>query len=261
MSFKDKVVIITGASEGIGLATAQLLAKRGAKVVLAARRAERLAEIAKQIPGSLAVPTDVTQEAQAKNLAEKAAQKFGRIDVLINNAGLLIYKPMAEFSVEEIQRLMDVNFYGQVHCARAVLPYMTRQQSGTILNVASVAGRAGFPNLGYYCASKFALIGFSETFRQEVASKGIHVGIVNPGTVYTPMTEKILDNAKSRGKRVVYIQPKDVAETIARAIEKKERESFVPFATWALYVLHFLLPGFVEWLAWKFRASDPNAFK
>ncbi len=258
---QNKVAIITGASEGIGLAIARLLHRKGAKVVLAARRENRLNEAARELPGSLAVPADVTKESDVRRLVDQAIEKFGRVDILINNAGLLIYKPMNDTSMDEIRSVMELNFFAQVVCARTVMPHFLTQGSGTIINLASVSGRVGFPNLGYYAASKFALTGFSETLRQEVASKGIHVGLVNPGTVYTPLTKDILEKAKARGKKVRYIQAEDVAESVLEAIEKRKDEVFVPFATHVLYGLHFFFPKFVEWLAWKFRSSDPNDFR
>lgn len=260
-SVKGKVAIITGASEGIGLATAKLFHAKGAKVVLAARREDRLNEAGRALPGALTVTADVTREADVARIVENALKTFGTIDILINNAGMLVYKPMNETSMDEIRRVMELNFFGQVQCARAVMPHFLKQGSGTIINIGSISGRVGFPNLGYYAASKFALTAFSETLRQEVASKGLHVGLVNPGTVYTPLNKDILDKAKARGKRVTFIQPETVAQTVLGAAENQRDEVFVPFATRVLYILHLFFPKFVEWLAWKFRASDPADFR
>ena len=175
---------------------------------------------------------------------------------MINNAGILFYKTMAETSPEEVRRLMEVNFFGAVACANAVLPAMRARKSGTIVNVSSIAGRVGFPNLGYYCASKFALTGFSETLRQETAREGITVVTVSPGTVYTPMTKSIVDEARQRGKRMIPIGPETVARAICDGIVRKQTEVFIPWPTRVLNVLHFFFPLFAERLARQFRAGD-----
>jgi NADP-dependent 3-hydroxy acid dehydrogenase YdfG len=149
--FKDKVVIITGASGGIGLETARLLLKAGAHVVLASRNKEKLDSLASEMTGVLAVPTDVTQDSSVDNMVAQTLQKYGRIDILVNNAGILYYKPMADTTPSEIRALMETNYYGAVRCTNAVLPSMKKQKHGMIINVASIAGRVGFPKLGYYC--------------------------------------------------------------------------------------------------------------
>lgn len=258
-SFQDKVVIVTGASSGIGLATARLLSRRGAKVVLAARSKDRLETYSKEMPRSVVCPTDVTEPGAAANLAKTAVEKFGRIDILVNNAGILLYKLMEDTPPEELRKVMEVNYFGAVAVANAVLPAMAAQKSGTIVNVSSVAGRVGFPNLGYYCASKFAFTGYSESLRQEAASKGVKVVLVSPGTIYTAMTQSIVDDALARGKRMIITPPEKVAEAILRGIEKGSREVFIPWQTSVLNHLHFHLPGFAEWLAGFFRASDKKS--
>lgn len=254
--FKNKVAIVTGASSGIGLATARLLSQSGAKVVLAARSKEKLASLTGEIPNSIAVPTDVTDPGAVKNLVRRTLEIFGKIDILINNAGALLYKHMADSTPQEIRLVMEVNFFGAAACAMEALPVMEKQKSGVIVNVSSVAGRVGLPNLGYYCASKFAFTGFSETLRQEVASKGIRVITVSPGTVYTPMVKAIVDEAMSRGKKMIPIPPERVARAMLKAIRGNEIEVFVPWPARVLNHLHFFFPRFAEWLAYRYRASD-----
>lgn len=254
--FKDKIVIITGASLGIGAAAARRLHREGARLVLAARGKDRLEALARELDGTLAVPTDVTKTHDVENLIQKTLAAFGRIDILVNNAGILVYKPLEETSPEEIRALMETNYFGAVNCANAVVKVMKEQKSGAIANVASIAGKVGFTNLGYYCASKFALMAYSHTLRQEVAPCGINVTAICPGTVETPMTQAILRKARAKGKHVLPIQPEEVADAILYGIREGKREVFVPRLTWFLYVLHFFFPGFVEWLAFYFRASD-----
>ncbi len=254
--FKDKVAIVTGASSGIGLCTARLLSERGARVVLAARSKDKLEKLAQELPNSIAVPTDVTDKNSVLNMVQRTLDAFGRIDILINNAGILIYKPIVQSTDEDLRRVMEVNFFGAVACANAVLPAMEKQKSGTIVNISSIAGRIGFPNIGYYCASKFAFTGFSETFRQEVASKGIIVSTVNPGTTETPLNQTILDEARKRGKNILPITPERVARAILNAAEKGKAEVFVPWSTRVLHWLHFFAPRFTEWLAWHFRSAE-----
>ncbi|MBI4218444.1 MAG: SDR family NAD(P)-dependent oxidoreductase [Elusimicrobia bacterium] len=259
--FQDKVAIVTGASSGIGLETAKLLSNRGSLLVLAARNKEKIESLSKELGRSLPVVTDVTQESSVQNLIAQTLDRFGKIDILINNAGILLYKPMQDCSSEEIQRILEVNFLGAVRCANAALPILKKQGQGTIVNVASIAGRIGLPNLGYYSSSKFALVAYSEALRQEVFHHNIFVTTVCPGTVLTPMTETILSEAKAKGKNSFPIMPQTVAKRILRAIEKKEREVFVPEMTRFFYWLHFFFPRFAEWLVWKFRASDPQTFR
>jgi short-subunit dehydrogenase len=256
IGFKDKVAIVTGASSGIGLATVRLLSLSGARVVLAARSQESLTVLTKEISNSIAVPTDVTDPAAVKNLVGRTLEIFGRIDILINNAGVLLYKPMAQSTLEEIRQVMEVNFFGAAACAMEVLPIMKKQKSGVIVNVSSIAGRVGLPNLGFYCASKFALTGFSETLRQEAVSDGVEVITVCPGTIYTPMVKTIVDDAISRGKKVTRIPPERVAQAMLKAIRQKKIEIFVPEPTRILNLLHFLFPRFAEWLAYRYRSTD-----
>lgn len=254
--FRDQVVIVTGASSGIGEAAARKFAERGARVVLAARRVEPLEKLAKELPNSIAVPTDVTQLKSVENLVQKTLEKWGRIDILINNAGILVYKLVGDCTLQEARDIIETNFFGCVYCAHAVIPTMKKQKSGVIVNIASIAGKIGFPNLGYYGASKFALVGFSEALRQELKHEGIFVNTICPGTVYTPMTQKIVEEAMAKGKNIMPIRPEKVAGVILDSIEKKRAEVFVPVMTRWLYWLHFFFPKFTEWLAWKFRAAE-----
>ena len=254
-SFSDKVAIVTGASSGIGLATARLLHREGAKVVLAARNAGKLEAAARELPGSLAVPTDVTRDESVAALAARTLERFGRIDLLVNDAGILFYKKMSDSSAEENRAMMETNYFGAVRCTDAVLPAMRRQGGGNIVNVASIAGLIGFPRLGYYGASKFALVGYSHALRQELKKENIRVSVVCPGTVETPMTRQIMDEAVGRGRRVVTVPTEAVARAIMRAARRDLAEVVLPFPVRFLRGLHFFAPSFAEWLAGRFRAG------
>jgi dehydrogenase/reductase SDR family protein 7B len=168
--------VITGATSGIGREAAREFAKTGAKVVLAGRRKERLLELASEIEASggqaLSVQTDVAEQAQVEALIEKCVERFGRVDVLVNNAGVAMASQFEAMSLEDFRRLMDVNFWGAVYACRAAVPQMRKQRGGgVILNVSSIFGKRGMPFETAYCASKFALAGFSEALRAELMSE------------------------------------------------------------------------------------------
>ncbi len=194
----NRVAIITGASSGIGEAAALALAHHGAKVVLAARRADRLEALKKQIEQNggqaIAVQTDITQRNQVETMAEKAVRAFGRIDILVNNAGIMPLTFMKNLHVEEWERTIDVNIKGVLYGIAAVLPVMLEQGSGHIVNISSVAGRKVLPGGAVYSASKFAVGALSEGLRQELSpSTGIRVTIIEPGAVATELTQHITD--------------------------------------------------------------------
>lgn len=189
ISLQNKVVIITGASRGIGRAIALLFAQQGARVVLAARNKKELEKVARQISllsgQSLAIPCDVTQENQVRNLIKKTLQIYRRIDILINNAGLGIHKPIIEFTSQNWDTTIDTNLKGPFLCTREVLPVMIKQKGGQIINIGSLAGKNPIANLAAYCASKFGLIGFSESVGLEVRNHNIKLNLLLPGTVDT----------------------------------------------------------------------------
>lgn len=255
--FKDKVAIVTGASSGIGAETVKLLSHRGAKVVLAARRRETIEALARET-GGLAVPTDVTRAGDAERLAETTLKAFGRIDLLVNNAGALEQKSLARTTEAELRQLMETNFFGAARCANAALPAMRRQGGGCIVNVASILGVMGLPFVGAYAASKFAMVGWSEALGQEEKFHGVHVATVCPGTVDTPMTAGILTEAARQGKRMFPITSKEVARAILNAAERRKRLVFVPGTLKLGYWLHALAPGLTHRLAWAFRAVEPE---
>ena len=196
-NIEGKVVVITGASSGMGEAAARHLAGQGAKVVLGARRAERLEalvdEIAAESGDALAVMTDVTDRAQVANLVDTAVRRFGRIDVLINNAGIMPLSALESLKVDEWDRMIDVNIKGVLYGIAAALPHMKAQKSGHVITTASVAGHLVFPASSVYSGTKFAVRAICEGFRQEVKDYNIRTTILCPGAVKMELLDHISD--------------------------------------------------------------------
>jgi short-subunit dehydrogenase len=191
---KGKVVVITGGSRGLGLALAEEFGRRGAQLVLAARNEDQLAEARRQLldrgvvrssDDVLIVAADLRQPEEASRLIEEATRRFGRVDVLINNAGVITVGPIENQTLEQFREVMESNFYSGLHCTLAVLPQMLERRAGSIATVSSIAGRIAVPHLLPYCASKFAAVGFSEGLGMEVRSKGIRVTTICPGLLRT----------------------------------------------------------------------------
>ena len=194
---KDKVVVITGASSGLGEAAARHLAACGATVVLGARRTDRLERLVAEIVAAggqaLAVQTDVTDRAAVANLVDTAVQRFGRIDVLINNAGIMPLSALESLKVDEWDRMIDVNIKGVLYGIAAALPHMKAQKSGQVITTSSVAGHVVFPASAVYSGTKFAVRAICEGFRQEVKDYNIRTTILCPGAVKTELLEQISD--------------------------------------------------------------------
>ena len=192
---EGKVVVVTGASSGLGEAAVRLLADHGAKLAIGARRTNRLQALADEIEskgGSIfSLGVDVTEKEQVRNLVERAVGTYGRIDVLINNAGIMPLSPIDRYKTDEWDRMIDVNIKGVLYGIAAVLPHMQKQKSGHIINVASVAGHVLFPTGTVYCATKFAVRAISEGLRQEVKPYDIRTTIISPGAVSSELVETI----------------------------------------------------------------------
>ncbi|WP_404298556.1 SDR family oxidoreductase [Halomonas sp.] len=215
-----KVVIITGASSGLGEATAHRLAKGGAKLVLGARREERLEALRDAIveQGGEAIyrVTDVTDREQVEALATAAKEAYGRIDVLVNNAGVMPLSPLDQLKVDEWEQMIDVNIKGVLYGVAAVLPTMREQHAGHIINLSSVAGHVVFPSAAVYCATKYAVKAISEGIRQE-GGEEIRSTNISPGAVATELTTTISDSDTAKNVNELYEMAID-ADAIARAI-------------------------------------------
>ena len=214
----DKVVVITRASSGLGEATAKLLSAGGAAVALGARRADRLKALANEISDkggkALAVATDVTSRDQVKALVEQAVDRFGRIDVMINNAGLMPQAPLELLKVDEWDRMIDVNIKGVLYGIAAALPHMQRQKAGHFINVSSVAGHRIGPGFAVYAATKHAVRALSEGLRQEVKPYNIRTTVISLGAVATELPAGISDTETAENVRNFYSQVAVPAELV-----------------------------------------------
>ena len=229
-NIKGKVVVITGASSGMGEAAAMHLATLGATVVLGARRADRIEKLAKDIQDTgekaFAIATDVTKREQVKKLVDTAVEKFGRVDVILNNAGIMPLSPMDRLNVDEWDKMVDVNIKGVLNGIAAVLPYMKNQKSGHIINTSSVAGHKIFSGSAVYSATKFAVRALSEGLRMELKPYNIRTTIVSPGAVKTELLEHITEADIQKANQdyvgAVGISPDSFARVVAFAISQPE---------------------------------------
>lgn len=269
--FKDKVMIITGASSGIGLASVRLFASYGAKLVMAARSIDKLEAIAKELGNDpehvICVKTDVSVEEDCRNLIEKAVSHYGRIDFLINNAGLSMRASFKEVELSVIRRLMEVNFWGTVYCTKYALPYLL-ESKGSVTGVISVAGYAGLPGRTGYATSKFAIRGFLETLRMEHLEDGLHVMVFAPGyTASNVRNAALLADGTPQGST-----PKDesklmtaesVAEKLATGLFRRRREMILTaLGYWDVW-FYKRVPRLMEWIQLNYikkheKSIDPQ---
>jgi len=221
-NIEGKVVVITGASSGLGEATARFLSAQGASLVLGARRLDRLGALADELSRrggkALALPMDVTQCDQVKRLVDAAVQTCGRIDVMINNAGLMPQAPLERLKIDEWNRMIDVNIKGVLYGIAAALPHMKQQKAGHFINVSSVAGHRVGPGFAVYAATKHAVRALSEGLRQEVKPYNIRTTVISPGAVATELPNTVTDPQAAERIRKFYADVAIPAESFARAV-------------------------------------------
>jgi short-subunit dehydrogenase len=265
--FKDKVVIVTGASSGIGEATAREFAKLGSKVVLAARSEGKLSsitgELLKYNKNVLYIVTDVSCEEDCRLLIEKTLDIFGTIDILVNNAGISMRASFLEVDLKVLHRLMDVNFWGTVYCTKYALPYLI-EQKGSLVGVSSVAGFHGLPGRTGYSASKFAIHGFLETIRIENLKKGLHVMILAPGFTTTDIRRRaLLANGEEQGESPrdehKLMPPEYVAKWVIKGIKRKKRNKLLTWEGRLTALFQRIVPDLVDWAYYYEMSREPKS--
>ncbi|MDD5695220.1 MAG: SDR family oxidoreductase [Bacteroidales bacterium] len=265
---KDKVIIITGASSGIGLALADELADRGAMLALGARNRVKLEEMVETYTRrgvrAIAVPTDVSSEEDCRSLVQQTVDAFGRVDVLINNAGISMRALFEDTELTVLHKLMDVNFWGTVYCTKYALPYLL-QTRGSVVGVISIAGYIGLPGRTGYSASKFAIRGFLDTLRTENRKKGLHVLVAAPGFTGTnirnlSLTADGTPQGKTPRDEGKMMTAREVARRIVRAIEKRKRSLILTFVEGKFTVfLNKWFPSLVDRLSYQHMAKEPDS--
>ena len=222
MELKGKVALVTGAAQGIGKAVTLLLARHGADVIVADINMEKAEETAREVQAmgqqAVAVKLDVTRLQEVEATVETALQKFGKIDILINNAGIARDKLILRMTEEDWDAVLGVNLKGTFNCTKAVIKHMSKQRSGKIVNIASVVGEMGNPGQANYAASKAGVIGLTKTIAREFAQRGINVNAIAPGYIQTPMTDALPEKAKEELKRMIPMERLGQAEDVAQAV-------------------------------------------
>ncbi|WP_428325083.1 SDR family NAD(P)-dependent oxidoreductase [Nitrosopumilus sp.] len=264
MDFKNKTVLITGASSGIGKQTAIEFAKLGANIILVARRKEKLDELANELEKfnvtTFACKCDVSDKAQVKEMSKTVLEKFDFIDVLVNNAGFAIYGYVKDLSIDEIESQMETNYFGMMYCIKNFLPSMLDKKSGHIVNVASVAASFGLPGIASYCASKFAMLGFSEGLKHELHGTGVGITVVSPIMVRTdffdhPSFEKMPKYSPTS------LSSKTVAKAILKAAHSPRLEIIVPSVVRSAVWLKHTFPYFINPIMGKSFKKQLDAVK
>lgn len=263
----NKVVIITGASSGIGMACAREFAAKGASVVLAARNAGAIGKLAKEMISkgleAYAVKTDVSVENECRDLVEATLNKYGRIDVLINNAGISMRALFNEVDLKVLKKLMDVNFWGTVYCTKYALPYLV-ESKGSVAGISSIAGFHGLPGRTGYSASKFAMQGFLEALRIENFKNDLHVLIAAPGFTSSNVRKSaLIANGSEQGDsprtEEKMMQPEEVAKCIFKAIKKRKRSMILTSQGKLTVLLKKITPGILDLLVYKHFAEEPDS--
>ena len=263
---QKKVVVITGASSGIGRELAMKYAKEGFNLVLAARRIERLEELKEKLTNVevLAVKTDVTSQEDCKKLIEKAIEKFGTIHILINNAGISMRASIEDVELSVLKKLMDVNYWGTVYCTKFALPYILKER-GSIVGVISTGGYIGLPGRTGYSASKFAVRGFLDTVRIEYLRAGLHVLVAAPGFTASEIRKTALTkNGKQQGEtprnESKMMSAERCANIMYRAIKNRRRKMIISFWDGKFVVLiHKLWAWLIDQVIYQFFKNEPDS--
>lgn len=265
--FKDKVIIVTGASSGIGLASAILFGSYGAKVVMAARSADKLAALAPKVSSNpdnvLCVKTDVSDEESCKNLVEQTVAKFGRIDVLVNNAGLSMRAMFKDLDLKVIHSLMDVNFWGTVNCTKHALPYLL-QTKGSVVGIISIAGYSALPARTGYSSSKYAIRGFLDTLRIEHLKDGLNVLVFAPGYTSSNVRNAALTaDGSAQGETPLdegkLMSAEEVAYKLAKALAARKSVATLTTLGKATVLAHRLFPRLTDKLTYWYIAREANS--
>lgn len=264
--FNNKVVIITGASSGIGLAAAREFANQGAYLVLAARRENLLSEIEKELSAItkvIVVKTDVSIEEDCKNLINKTVEHFGKIDILINNAGISMRALFKDLDLLVIKQLMDVNFWGTVYCTKYALPWLLNSQ-GSVVGVISIAGFKGLPARTGYSASKFAIYGFLDTLRIEHLKDNLHVMIFAPGFTtsnirFAALTADGSKQGETPRNEADMMSAEECAKQLAKGINKRKAQVVLTFTGKLVVLLNKFFPRLVDKLEYNFMKKEPDS--
>ncbi|HRH65882.1 MAG TPA: SDR family oxidoreductase [Bacteroidia bacterium] len=264
---EDKVVVVTGASSGIGKSLALVFARNGYRVVISARTEDRLLPVRNQIEqlgGSvIAVTADVAKEADCKKLIDETIRVFGRVDVLINNAGISMRALFEHTELSVIRQVMDINFWGTVYCTKFALPHLLKTK-GSVVGISSIAGKKGLPGRTGYSASKFAMEGFLETLRTENLKTGLHVLVACPGFTASNIRNTALaadGSAQGESPRDEnkMMQPDDVAEKIMKAVKSRKRDLILSGQGKLTVILNKFFPGMMDKMVFNHMAKEPDS--
>ena len=264
--FNNKVIIVTGASSGIGLASARLFGSLGAYVVMAARRLDKLMELAPSVAPEdhvLCVKCDVSSEEDCKELVEVTVERFGRLDILVNNAGLSMRAMFKDLDLKVIHSLMDVNFWGTVNCTKYALPFLL-QSKGQVVGVISIAGYSALPARTGYSSSKYAIRGFLDTIRIEHLKDGLNVLVFAPGYTSSNVRNAALTaDGSAQGETPLdegkLMSAEDCARHLARALRKRKSECILTTLGKATVIAHRLFPRLTDKMTYKFIAREANS--
>ncbi len=260
MTPKNRVVILTGATQGIGRSTAYTLAQAGCRLTLAARKTEPLQSLADQLEQAgyqaIAIPTDMADTHQATTLAQKSFDHFGKIDLIINNAAIGARDELIDLQENEARRVMDVNYFGPVALIQAAIPYLKiNPEGGLIINVSSIVGRRAMPGISGYCASKAALEKMAESLRLELIADNIRVSTIYPGVTQTEFNDNSLGNSKEGRGRVTGVPPERVAQAILKTIHHERRDVFITWFDRLFVTCSLLSPWLMDKLLTRYINS------